>query len=168
MRQSNCLPTRRTSSATQERLLVDGNLQNSLNILGARMLFQEMNLWDVGPFQEAVVSASGPEVYLALSSSSTCCSSSASTHRSARGARRKAHHLVLLRTPEHLLHVLLVDSDVCRSSMPDSSAKLRPTHRTSGAFSCASRKSSLEGRPSSIAATTSPAICSATRRASRT
>ena len=52
--------------ATQEHLLVDGNLRDILNLWDARMLFQEMNLWDVGPFQEAVVPASGPEVYLVL------------------------------------------------------------------------------------------------------
>ena len=52
--------------ATQEHLLVDGNLRDSLKIWDARMLFQEMNIWDVGPFQEAVVPTRGPEVYLVL------------------------------------------------------------------------------------------------------
>ena len=46
--------------ATQEHLLVDGNLRDSLDLWDARMLFQEMN------FQEAVVPASGQEVYLVL------------------------------------------------------------------------------------------------------
>ena len=71
--------------ATQEHLLVDGNLQDSLNLLDARMIFQDMNE-PLGCRALPRGSRLPPAAQRStkFSSSSTKCSSSASTHRTAR------------------------------------------------------------------------------------
>ena len=77
--------------------------------------------------------------------------------------------VLLLLTPEHLRHVLLVDCNVCpRLPVQVLHAGQGPLHPPHQRCLCASRKSSLARRPSSIATSTSPATCSSTHRASRT